>query len=414
MNAPLRDSESDNPHAAQALPLAGMKVLDLSRALSGPFCSMILGDLGADVVKVEPMPKGDMIRTWGPFDRDQSAYFLSGNRNKRAIAIDFRTPDGIAILRELALKSDVIVENFLPGTLEAMTLGADRLRVEKPAIIVASISGFGKGGPLGDRPGFDQIAQGFSGFMSVTGTAETGPTRVGVAIGDMASGMWLAIGVLGAWIERGRSGCGQTVETSLLASLIGLLSVQGQRYLSLGEVASPSGNVHPVIAPYGVFRAADGDMNIGAATQDMWLKLCDVLERPDLKADPRFTLNADRMGHRDALRDIIETELARRTRREWTDILVAARIPAGPINSIADALQDEQVLHQGLIETVEHPTLGPLRQVSNPLKMAAAAGGWVRTAPPLFGQHTDEVLEEFGFSADQRADWRDRKLIFQA
>jgi crotonobetainyl-CoA:carnitine CoA-transferase CaiB-like acyl-CoA transferase len=312
MNAPLRDSESDNPHAAQALPLAGMKVLDLSRALSGPFCSMILGDLGADVVKVEPMPKGDMIRTWGPFDRDQSAYFLSGNRNKRAIAIDFRTPDGIAILRELALKSDVIVENFLPGTLEAMTLGADRLRAEKPAIIVASISGFGKGGPLGDRPGFDQIAQGFSGFMSVTGTAETGPTRVGVAIGDMASGMWLAIGVLGAWIERGRSGCGQTVETSLLASLIGLLSVQGQRYLSLGEVASPSGNVHPVIAPYGVFRAADGDMNIGAATQDMWLKLCDVLERPDLKADPRFTLNADRMGHRDALRDIIETELARR------------------------------------------------------------------------------------------------------
>ncbi len=400
--------------AGPGLPLTGLKVLDLSRALSGPFCTMILGDLGADVIKVEPLPKGDMIRTWGPFDREISAYFLSGNRNKRAIAVDFRSPEGIGILRDLALKSDIIVENFMPGTMEAMTLGADQLRAIKPELIVASISGFGKGGPLGDRPGFDQIAQGYSGFMSVTGSPETGPTRVGVAIGDMASGMWLAIGVLGALIEGGKSGCGQVVETSLLASLVALLSVQGQRYLSLGEVASPTGNVHPVIAPYGVFRARDGDMNIGAATQEMWLKLCDVLGRPDLKSDNRFSSNADRMVHRESLREIIEEELQNKTRLEWTAILVEARIPAGPINSISDTLQDEQVLHQQLVETVEHPTLGELRQISNPLKMSSLHNGWVRLAPPDFGQHTREVLSEFDFGADQISAWLDRKVIFQS
>lgn len=396
------------------LPLAGLKVLDLSRALSGPFCTMILGDLGADVIKVEPLPKGDMIRTWGPFDREISAYFLSGNRNKRGIAIDFRAPEGIGILRELALKSDIIVENFMPGTMEAMTLGAEYLRAAKPELIVASISGFGKGGPLGNRPGFDQIAQGYSGLMSVTGSPEAGPTRVGVAIGDMTSGMWLAIGVLGALIERNRSGRGQVVETSLLASLVGLLSVQGQRYLSLGEVAAPSGNVHPVIAPYGVFRARDGDLNIGAATQEMWLKLCDVLARPDLKLDARFSSNANRMVHRVDLCKIIESELTNKTRLEWTKLLVEAGIPAGPINSISDALEDEQVLQQRLIETVDHATLGKLRQITNPLKMSELGEGWVRLAPPNFGQHTREVLSEFNFDADQISDWLNRNVIFQS
>lgn len=385
------------------LPLASMTVLDLSRALSGPFCSTILGDFGANVIKVEPSASGDMIRTWGPFDNDQSVYYLSGNRNKRSIAVDFRSAEGRILLRRLALKSDVVLENFKPGTLAKLGLDPDELRAEKPDLIVASISGFGSAGPLRDQPGFDQIAQGYSGFMSFTGTAESGPTRVGVAIGDMAAGMWLAIGVLVAWSERQRTGRGQTVETSLLASLVALLSVQGQRYLSLGEVAGPTGNVHPVISPYGVFRAADGDLNIGAATQAMWLSLCDVIGRPDLKTDERYLDNARRIERREELRGIIEFELARGTRAEWTSRLVKVGIPAGPINSIQDALESEQVRHLGLVEERLHPTLGALRQISNPISMSETADGWIRRPPPLFGEHTHEVLAEFGLSKDEIA-----------
>ena len=386
------------------LPLAGMRVLDLSRALSGPFCSMILGDLGADVLKVEPTPSGDMIRTWGPFDRDESAYYLSGNRNKRSIAIDFRSVQGKSMLRRLALGCDVIVENFKPGTLAKIGLDPEGLRAEKPELIIASISGFGSLGPLKDQPGFDQIAQGYSGFMSFTGTQETGPTRVGVAIGDMASGMWLAIGVLAAWCQRLATGGGQTVETSLLASLVSLLSVQGQRYLSLGEVAGPTGNVHPVIAPYGVFRAADGDLNIGAATQEMWVRLCAVVETPDLATDSRFIDNAHRMSRREELRVILETELSRDTREAWTSRLLAVGIPAGPINSVQDAVESDQVRHLGLIEDVVHPTLGTIRQVSNPLRFSDNNRDWIRRAPPLFAQHSREVLLEYGFSETEIAD----------
>ncbi len=379
-------------------PLAGMRVLDISRALSGPFCSQILGDLGADVIKVEPLPDGDMIRSWGPFDRDQSAYYLSSNRNKRSMLLNFRSKEGLELLRRMALDCDVIVENFRPGTLGSMGLDPQKLREEKPGLIVASISGYGSTGPLSNRAGFDQIAQGHSGFMSFTGTPETGPTRVGVAIGDLTSGMWLAIGVLGAWIQRERDGAGQTVETSLLASLVGLLSVQGQRYLSLGEVAHPSGNVHPVIAPYGVFRARDGELNIGAATQGMWLKLCDVLGRPDLKTDPRFLDNARRMVKRNELREIIEAELARETRAVWTRRLLDAQIPAGPINTVKEAMEDEQVAHLGMIESHPHATLGELRQLSNPLRFSAQQEPWIRSSPPLAGQHTVEIMRAFGLT----------------
>lgn len=396
------------------LPLAGMRVLDLSRALSGPFCSLILGDLGADVVKVEALPTGDMIRTWGPFQGSESAYYLSGNRNKRGIAIDFRSEAGRSVLRKMALKSDVLVENFKPGTLRDMGLDPEALRAVNPRLIIASISGFGTGGPLGNRPGFDQIAQGHSGFMSFTGTAETGPTRVGVAIGDLTAGMWLAIGVLGAWINTEKSGRGQSVETSLLASLVGLLSVQGQRFLSLGEVPSPTGNVHPVIAPYGVFRAKDGDLNIGAATQEMWLKLCDVLSLADLKSDARFRDNAARMLNREALRILIDAALASETRKIWSERLVDAGIPAGPINTLADVFEDEQVQHLRLVETFDHPTVGRVRQVSNPLSFDDSGDGWICRAPPVLGQHTREVLGEFGFDPVQISDWESVGAVFQA
>ncbi len=385
------------------LPLAGMRVLDLTRALSGPFCTAILGDLGADVMKVESAATGDMSRTWGPFVGEESTFYLSANRNKRSMALDFRSPQAPEILKRMALSSDVVVENFKPDTLKKMGLDPDLLRLEKPGLIIASISGYGSSGPLSSRPGFDQIAQGHAGFMSVTGAEETGPARVGVPIGDMTAGMWLAIGILSAWISRQRGGPGQFVETSLLSSLVGLLGVQGQRYLSLGQVATRTGNAHPVIAPYGTFHTADGLMNICVATQDMWQKFCGIINRPEIELDSRFCRNHDRVAHREELRELIEAELVRHNRQEWTEMFLDIGIPAGPINTVSDALEDLQVGHLGLVETHSHPTLGELRQLSNPLNLETNSTGWIRRSPPLLGQHSRELLAELGFSRDDIA-----------
>lgn len=380
-----------------ALPLAGVRVLDLTRALAGPFCTMILADLGADVVKVEPL-EGDMIREWGPHDRGESAYYLSGNRNKRGMAVNFRSPRGLELLREMARHCDVVVENFRPGSAKAMGLDHESLAAVKPDLIYASITGFGSSGPAGSLPGFDQIAQGYAGLMSVTGTQESGPVRVGVAIGDQTAGMWAALGIISALYERRATGRGKRVETSLLASLVGLLSVQGQRYLSLGDVPGPTGNTHPVISPYGVFQTADGPLNIAPGTRSMWEKLCDVLGIPQLVTDNRFVDNTARVRHRDELKALLETALARHGRQHWTGVFCAAGIPAGPINNVEDVFRDEQVLHCGLVEQVEHPTLGMMRLVASPIRMQPSGGASVRSAPPLLGQHTTEVLLEFGYS----------------
>ena len=395
MSAPgaRRRAHSDKP-----LPLAGIRVLDLTRALAGPFCTMILADLGADVIKVEPAPGGDMIRTWGPFDHGISAYYLSTNRNKRGLALDFRHPQGMQLLARLAAKSDVLVENFKPGTMESMGLGYAGLSAANPRLVYAGITGFGRTGPAGQWPGFDQIAQGYSGLMSLTGMPDTGPTRVGVAIGDLTSGMWAAIGVLAAVISRSTSGCGQRVETSLLASLVGLLSVQGQRYLSLNEIPEPTGNTHPVIVPYGAFETKDGPLNLAPATPDMWRKLCGLLELEHLTANSRFVDNAARMQHRDELKSIIEAKLRLRTRSEWTEAMLALGIPAGPINNLADVFADAQVQHCGLVEEVAHPLLGKLKQLANPVSMDSLEGGCVRTPPPLLGEHTRAVLADYGLT----------------
>jgi len=381
----------------QALPLSGIRVLDLTRALAGPFCTMVLGDLGADVVKVEPTG-GDMIRQWGPFDRGTSAYYLSGNRNKRGVAVNFRDPRALELLGTLADQCDIVVENFRPGATEAMGLDWETLSKRNPRLVYASVTGFGSTGPAGQRPGFDQIAQGYSGLMSVTGTPESGPVRVGVAIGDQTAGMWCAIGVLAAIAQRQATGKGQRVETSLLSGLIGLLSVQAQRYLSLGEVPQLAGNTHPVIAPYGVFQTADGPLNIAPATAEMWKRLCEVLELAHLVDDPRYATNAARIERRVELKAIVEDRLKTRTRQEWTRVLLAADIPAGPINNMADVFADEQVLHSRLVESVEHAELGTIRQVGSPISFDRQSGASIRRAPPVLGQHTFEVLGEFGYA----------------
>ncbi len=396
-------------------PLGGLKVLDLTRALSGPFSTMILGDLGAEVIKVEPAPNGDMVREWGPFDEEISVYYLSANRNKKGIGIDFRSEEGLRLIKQMALKSDIVVENFKVGTMEKMGLGYEDLAREKPEIIMASISGFGSTGPAKHWAGFDQIAQGYSGFMSLTGNAESGPMRVGTAIGDLTAGMWVAMGVLAAVIHKNNTGRGQHVETSLLASLLGLLSVQGQRYLSLQDVPEPCGNTHPVIAPYGTFDTADGPLNLAPATQSMWLKLCSVLTLDELASDPRFLSNADRMQNRHVLKGLLEKSLQRKTRMEWTSIMIENGIPAGPINKLDDVFNDPQVLACKLVETVMHPAVGPLTQVGLPVKMGAMEdGATVRMPPPLFGEHTRRVFSDYGFSTSEIERLVQNQVIYQA
>ncbi|HJV54023.1 MAG TPA: CaiB/BaiF CoA-transferase family protein [Noviherbaspirillum sp.] len=395
------------------LPLAGIRVVDLTRALSGPFCSMILADLGADVIKVEPMSSGDMIRTWGPFDKGISAYYLSTNRNKRGIAVNFRDPRGLELIRNMCHQADVVVENFKSGVMADMHLDYDRLSAANPRLVFGTITGFGSNGPMGSWPGFDQIAQGYSGLMSLTGQPESGPTRVGTAIGDLTSGMWTAIGIISALFSRYQTGRGQHVETSLLSSLIGLLSVQGQRYLSLGEVPGPTGNVHPVIAPYGVFETRDGPLNLAPATPDMWIKLCKLLELEALLDDPRFVDNAARMQHRDELKVIIDSRLKSRTKMEWTEAMIPLGIPAGPINDLSDVFSDPQVRHCHLVEEVQHPLLGALKQVANPIKLDGFKEGSVRMPPPLLGEHTFAVLAEFGYSTDSLQQLSDEGVIAQ-
>ncbi|MDO9025276.1 CoA transferase, partial [Zwartia sp.] len=276
-------------------PLKGLRVVDLTRALAGPFGTMALADLGADVIKIEPTPAGDMIRQWGPFDRDTSVYYLSANRNKRCLGLNFRSEQGIAVIKQMILQADIVVENFKVGTMESMGLSFASLSEQNPRLIMASISGFGSEGPAKNWPGFDQIAQGYSGLMSVTGDPQTGPTRVGVPIGDMTAGLWMTVGVLSAVVEREKTGKGQHVQTSLLSSLLSLLSVQGQRYLSIGEVPTPMGNAHPVIFPYGSFMTADGPINIAPATTAMWQNVCELLSLSHLVTDERFLTNADRV-----------------------------------------------------------------------------------------------------------------------
>lgn len=393
------------------LPLHGVKVLDLTRWLAGPFCTTILGDLGADVAKVEPAGGGDLIRSWGPFDRGISLYYLSVGRNKRSLAVNFRDPQGLTLIRDMALQADVVVENFKPGAMEEMGLSFEDLRQINPRLICARVTGMGSKGPRAAWRSVDQIAQGMSGIMSITGSDSESPTRVGIPLGDLVSGMWAAIGVQAALTQREKTGQGQIVETSLLGGLVSLLCVQGQRYLSLGQVPVPIGNDHPVIAPYGAFRAHDGLFNIGVANPRMWRDLCQSIGKPELADDERFKSNDLRVSNRALLGATLNDAFQARGKTEWTDLLVAVGIPAGPISTMEEVMNDPQVLANGLVETVMHEVLGPTRLVGSPLRFETQAEGSIRLPPPQVGEHSGAILRDYGFSADRIAHWKDASVI---
>jgi crotonobetainyl-CoA:carnitine CoA-transferase CaiB-like acyl-CoA transferase len=392
------------------LPLAGCKVLDLTRALAGPFCTMILADLGAEVTKVEPLPDGDMIRLWGTFSEKESIYYLSTNRNKKSIAIDLRQPKGLEIVTKLAEQADVLVENFKVGTTHEMGLDYETLSSRNPKLVYGSITGFGRGGPYEHHSGFDQIAQGMSGLMSLTGLGGAG-VRIGIPVGDLTAGMWATIGIIAAIMQQRATGKGQRVETSLLASLIGLLSVQGQRYLTLGEIPSGGGNDHPLLAPYGVFETKDGAINIAVGTDAIWAKLCRATGLEDLIESPDYIDNTARRRNVQQLKLLLEQSLRSKSKQEWRDIFASLGVPAGPINSIEEALTDPHVLQTGLIESVDHPTLGRLAQLANPLKFSRIVEPLSKAPPPLLGEQSIEVIQQLGLSPADIKVLIDEKVI---
>jgi formyl-CoA transferase/CoA:oxalate CoA-transferase len=373
-------------------PLSGITILDLTRVLSGPYCTMLAADMGARVIKVEHPERGDDTRAWGPpFQGTESSYYLSVNRNKDGIAVDFKKPEGRAILHALAAKADVLVENFRPGTLDPIGLGYTELAAKHPSLIYVSISGFGQNGPRRDEAGYDAVAQAEGGLMSITG-AEDGPAvRLGVAVADIAAGMFAFQGLLAALVARGRTGRGQRVDVSLLDSVAALLTYQASRYFATGEVPVRHGNRHATIAPYDTFETADGAIVLAVGNDSQWQSFCKVVKADALGADARFRTNAGRVEHYPAL----SAELTPLLRAWQLDTLVnalrQAGVPCGAVRSIDQALADPQIAARAMVETLNHPSIGALKTLGLPVKLSDTPGT-IQTAPPRLGEHTHKVL----------------------
>lgn len=398
-------------NAAATMPLTGIRVIDMGRHLAGPTAAMWLGDLGADVIKIENPKVGEDGRHAGPpFFNGESAFFLAANRNKRSLALDMKVPEGQALIRRLIEGADVVVENFRPGVMEALGLGYAAMSQRNPRIVYCSISGFGPDGPFADRPGLDQIIQGFSGLMTITGFEGEMPVRVGIPIADLLTGLFGAYGVLAALQARERTGRGQVVNTSLLESMVGMLTFQATRYLNGAGVPPPAGNHHPINAPYGVFKTKDGYVTIGATGEKRWAQFCQIIDAPDLYNDPRFQTNGGRYEHRYLLADLIGEKLQTHTSDEWERILNEHSIPCGPIYTLDQTLEHPQVKHRQMVVEKEHPTMGVARLLGLPVKLSETPGDVYRI-PPLFAEHTDEILQDLGLSESDLADLRARGII---
>ena len=390
--------------------LDGLKVLDLSSQLSGPYCAMLLGDLGADVVKVERPGSGDDARAMAPHVGGESAAFMTFNRNKRSITVDLKTPEGVAIVRRLAASADVLLENWRPGTAKRLGLGYEAVSADNPRVIYCSISGFGQTGPYAARGGFDRIAQGMSGLMSITGEEDGPPLPVPIPISDIGTGMFAAIGILAALASRGITGQGQPVDASLLETPIAWSVYEASSYFATGDTPRRLGQGHRTNAPYQAFRTADGWVNLGGGSPAFWPKICDLLGVPELLKDPRFTTPALRVKNRKALEVLLEARFKTVPTAVWLERLEAAGIPAGPILTYDQVFADPHVIAREMAVEVTHPRAGATRVLGIPFKLGATPGS-IRRPAPVLGEHTDEVLREIGYDDAAIADFHQRKVV---
>lgn len=380
------------------MPLTGLKVLDLTRVVSGPFCTMLLADMGADVVKIEAAD-GDPSRVTGIMGKGENPYFVNLNRNKRTITVDMKQPEGKEIIRRLAKQSDILVENFRPGVMDRLGLGYAELNKLNPGLIYAAISGFGKTGPYRDRPAFDFIAQAMSGFMSLNGNEEMPPLRVGIPISDTIAGLYAAFGILAALRERDRTGKGQEIQTAMVDGLISMFTFASSAFFATGELPPRNGNDHMVVSPYGLFNAADGPVAIAPSTEKNWLQLCAALGLDNLPSDPRFDTQHKRRQNRKEINAIVQGVISTKKRDEWIDILNQAGVPCGPVNNLKQVFSDPQVLHQEMVLESAQPG-GPVKMPGFPVKLARTPAR-LRMPSPQMGEHSTEVLRELGYSEEE-------------
>jgi crotonobetainyl-CoA:carnitine CoA-transferase CaiB-like acyl-CoA transferase len=392
-------------------PLSGFTIVDLTRVLSGPYCTMILADLGARVIKVEQPGKGDDTRAWGPpFLGEESAYFLSINRNKESVTLDFKPAAGREILERLIAKADVFVENFRPGTLDRAGFGWDAVHAKYPRLVYASISGYGQTGPRREEAGYDAVMQAEGGLMSVTGEEGRPGYRLGVAITDMVAGLYCAQGISAALLARERTAKGQRVDIGMLDTTAALLTYQAANWFATGVTPKRQGNRHATIAPYETFTTSDGEIVIAVGNDQIWQRFCPAIGLPELAADPRFATNKDRMANYDAMRPPIDRVFRTRSCAEWIRILNDAGVANGEVRDIGQMLNDPQLGARRMIETLMHPTVGATRVIGAPIKLSETSAS-VRTPPPVLGQHTDAVLAEIGYDAPAIADLKRHRVV---
>ena len=376
-------------------PLAGLRVLEVTQIMSGPTCGLLLADMGADVIKIEKLQGGDDARGYrDPQVGGVSAPFMMMNRNKRGLALDLKSPKGRALLLKMAKNADVLVENFRGGTMDKLGLGYEALKAVNPGLIYCAITGYGRTGPYADKGGFDLIAQGFAGLMSITGEAGRPPAKSGNAVSDMNAGILAALGILAAYIHKLKTGEGQVVDTSLSDAALQQTYWHAAVWFATQRSPEPTGSAHILTAPYQAFEASDGWINIGGANQTNWERICDVLGHPEWRSDPRFATNSDRMAHLDVLVDLMNAVVRTRTREQWQAAFDATGVPAGPVHTIGEALSHPQTVARGMVVEVEHPQAGATRAIGCPIHFSASPDR-SSTPAPLLGQHTREVLREF-------------------
>ncbi len=379
--------------------LEGLRVLDLTRALAGPFCTLMLGDHGAEVIKIEMPGSGDDTRHWGPpFIGEESAYFLSVNRNKRSLTLNFKEPKAIEIFLDLVKGADVVVENFTPGVMSRFGLDYETVKGVNPKIIYCSISGFGQTGPYRDRPAYDQIMQGISGIMSITGEPEGEPQKVGIAVTDIGAGMWSAFAIMAAVHHRGRHGEGQNIDISMMDAQVAWLTYQAAYYFANDEAPGRLGAAHPTLVPYQAFMCQDGKyINVAVGSERLWDRFCRGAGQPGLRDHPDYAVNGDRVRNRHKLTPLLQEHFLTRPVSHWVQALQEVSVPCGPINDLADVFSDPQLLYREMYLEMAHPTLGSIKQTGIPVKFSLTPGGLDRP-PPLLGEHNNEILRELGYN----------------